>query len=167
MSIRIIGWYKWWQIMALTAVAVKAAKGRRKPYRLTDSDELRLLVLLAGARYWRVNHRYLGKQKTLALGVWPDIQLVDARTKRDAARRLPHDSGTLARESFHSVFPHSERVADPIATEKAIVPGLTLFPSGANTNCPVRRLVQLDRSYNMAEPGKLLIYCLKTNAKIQ
>jgi hypothetical protein len=72
----------------LTAVAIKAAKGRAKPYKLTDSDGLHLLVLPSGGRYWRINYRYLGKQKTLALGVWPDVELADARAKRDETRRL-------------------------------------------------------------------------------
>ncbi len=74
--------------MGLTAVAIKAAKGREKPYKLTDSDGLHLLVLPSGGRYWRINYRYLGKQKTLALGVWPDVELADARAKRDEARRV-------------------------------------------------------------------------------
>ena len=74
--------------MGLTAVAIKAAKGRTKPYKLTDSDGLHLLVLPSGGRYWRTNYRFLGKQKTLALGVWPEVDLADARTKRDEARRV-------------------------------------------------------------------------------
>ncbi len=74
--------------MGLTAVAIKAAKGRAKPYKLTDSDGLHLLVLPSGGRYWRINYRFLGKQKTLALGVWPEVELADARAKRDEARRL-------------------------------------------------------------------------------
>ncbi len=74
--------------MGLTTVAIKAAKGRAKPYKLTDSDGLHLLVLPSGGRYWRINYRFLGKQKTLALGVWPEVELADARAKRDEARRL-------------------------------------------------------------------------------
>ena len=74
--------------MGLTAVAIKAAKGRDKPYKLTDSDGLHLLVLPSGGRYWRINYRFLGKQKTLALGVWPEVELADARAKRDDARRV-------------------------------------------------------------------------------
>ena len=38
--------------------------------------------------YWRMNYRYLGKQKTLAFGVYPNISLADARAQRDAARRV-------------------------------------------------------------------------------
>jgi integrase len=74
--------------MGLTAVAIKAAKGRAKPYKLTDSDGLHLLVLPSGARYWRMNYRYLGKYKTMAFGVWPEVELADARAKRDETRRL-------------------------------------------------------------------------------
>ncbi len=72
--------------MGLTAVAIKAAKGRDKAYKLTDSDRLHLLVLPSGARYWRMNYRYLGKYKTLAFGVWPEVELAEARAKRDEAR---------------------------------------------------------------------------------
>jgi Arm DNA-binding domain len=74
--------------MGLTAVAIKAAKGRAKQYKLTDSDGLHLLVLPSGARYWWMNYRHLGKYKTMAFGVWPKVELVDARAKRDEARRL-------------------------------------------------------------------------------
>jgi integrase len=74
--------------MALTAIAIKAAKGREKPYKLTDSDGLFLFVTPNGGRYWRMNYRHLGKQKTLAFGVYPDTGLADAREQRDAARKL-------------------------------------------------------------------------------
>lgn len=74
--------------MGLTAVAIKAAKGRAKPYKLTDGDGLFLYVTPNGGRYWRMNYRHLGKQKTLAFGVYPDTGLVDAREQRDAARKL-------------------------------------------------------------------------------
>jgi integrase len=74
--------------MALTAIAIKAAKGREKPYKLTDREGLYLSVMPNGSRYWRMNYRHLGKQKTLAFGVWPDTGLAEARAQRDAARKL-------------------------------------------------------------------------------
>ena len=74
--------------MRLSVVAIKAAKGRDKAYKLTDSDGLYLFVKPSGARYWRMNYRYLGKQKTLAFGVWPDTGLAEAREQRDAARKV-------------------------------------------------------------------------------
>jgi integrase len=74
-------------IMGLTAVAIKAAKGRAKEYKLADSDGLYLLVKPTGGRYWRMNYRFRGYQKTLAFGAWPELTLIEARAKRDEARR--------------------------------------------------------------------------------
>ena len=73
--------------MALSVVAIKAARGRDKDYKLSDSDGLYLLVRSSGGRYWRMNYRHLGKQKTIALGVWPDTGLAEARAARDGARK--------------------------------------------------------------------------------
>ena len=73
--------------MGLSAIAIKATKGRAKPYKLTDSEGLYLLVNHSGQRYWRMNYRHLGKQRTLAFGVWPNIGLSEARERRDEARR--------------------------------------------------------------------------------
>ena len=45
-----------------------------------------LQVAQSGAKYWRLNYRFNGKDKTLALGVYPDVSLAAARKKRDEAR---------------------------------------------------------------------------------
>ncbi len=74
--------------MGLPALAIKAAKGRNKQYKLADYGGLYLLVLPLGQRYWRMNYRHQEKYKTLAFGVWPDVELADARAKRDEARRV-------------------------------------------------------------------------------
>lgn len=72
---------------ALSDTAVRNAKPDSKPYKLTDGDGLYLLVKDTG-KYWRFNYRFAGKQKTLALGVYPDITLKSAREKLLEARRL-------------------------------------------------------------------------------
>ena len=46
-----------------------------------------LLVKETG-KYWRMNYRFLGKRKTLALGVYPDVSLSTARKRHDEARKL-------------------------------------------------------------------------------
>ena len=74
--------------MALSVVAIKAAENRSKAYKISDRDGLYLLVTPTGGRYWRLNYRYLGKQKTLAFGVWPDTGLAEARAECDAARKM-------------------------------------------------------------------------------
>ncbi|MHB9100680.1 MAG: tyrosine-type recombinase/integrase [Sulfuricella sp.] len=74
--------------MALTAIQVKNAKTTDKPIKLSDGGGLFLLVQPNGSRYWRFAYRFSGKQKTLALGVYPDVSLVNARERRNEARKL-------------------------------------------------------------------------------
>ncbi|HBV9253241.1 TPA: tyrosine-type recombinase/integrase, partial [Klebsiella pneumoniae] len=74
--------------MALTDIKVRTAKPTDKQYKLTDGNGMHLLVHPNGSRYWRLQYRYGGKQKMLALGVYPDVSLADARARRDEARKL-------------------------------------------------------------------------------
>ncbi|HHE8492440.1 TPA: tyrosine-type recombinase/integrase [Enterobacter ludwigii] len=74
--------------MALTDIKVRTAKPTDKQYKLTDGNGMHLLVHPNGSRYWRLQYRYGGKQKMLALGVYPDVSLSDARARRDEARKL-------------------------------------------------------------------------------
>nr|WP_052170741.1 Arm DNA-binding domain-containing protein [Massilia sp. JS1662] len=53
----------------------------------SDGGGLYLLVNAAG-KYWRMNYRFLIKQKTLALGIYPVVSLSAARKGRDQAREL-------------------------------------------------------------------------------
>ncbi|WP_245518086.1 integrase arm-type DNA-binding domain-containing protein [Azorhizobium sp. AG788] len=73
--------------MPLTDTAIRNAKGRDKPYKLSDGGGLHLLVRPDGARYWRLAYRFAGKQKTLACGVYPAVSLADARKRREAAKQ--------------------------------------------------------------------------------
>lgn len=72
--------------MPLTASAAKAAAPKDKNYKLSDEKGLFLLVRSNGAKYWRMKYRYQGKEKLLALGVFPEVTLAQARIKRDEAR---------------------------------------------------------------------------------
>src|SRR3989338_1755571 len=75
----------------LTAIAVKQAKPGDKPRKLFDSGGLYLLLHPRGGKYWRYKYRHGGKEKVLALGVWPAVSLADARALRDAARSTLND----------------------------------------------------------------------------
>ncbi|PHM61829.1 tyrosine-type recombinase/integrase [Xenorhabdus ishibashii] len=77
--------------MKLTARQVDTAKPKEKPYKLADGGGLYLLVNPNGSRYWRLKYRIAGKEKLLALGVYPEISLAEARTKRNDARRTLSD----------------------------------------------------------------------------
>ncbi|HCI9775504.1 TPA: tyrosine-type recombinase/integrase [Klebsiella pneumoniae] len=74
--------------MALTDIKVRTAKPTDKQYKLTDGSGMHLLVHPNGSKYWRLQYRFGGKQKMLALGVYPDVSLADARARRDEARKL-------------------------------------------------------------------------------
>ncbi|MEO6340704.1 MAG: integrase arm-type DNA-binding domain-containing protein [Caulobacteraceae bacterium] len=74
--------------MPLRDVSLRAAKGGEKPYKVSDGGGLFVLVQPNGARYWRLAYRYHGRQKLLALGVYPEVTLAEARDRRDAARKL-------------------------------------------------------------------------------
>ena len=72
--------------MALTDTKVKNAKPAEKDYKLYDERGLFVLVKVNGAKYWRLKYMKDGKEKLLALGVYPEITLKDARDLRDRAR---------------------------------------------------------------------------------
>ena len=74
--------------MPLSDRQIKAAKPREKIYRLTDGQGMYLEITPAGGKYWRMKYRIHGKEKRLAIGVYPDVSLADARAQRDDARRL-------------------------------------------------------------------------------
>lgn len=53
-----------------------------------DGAGLYLELTPAGGRYWRLKYRHGGKEKRLALGVYPAVGLKDARDLAGAARKL-------------------------------------------------------------------------------
>lgn len=63
----------------LTDTKVRQAKPAPKAYKLFDGSGLFLHVQPNGARYWRLKYRIDGKEKLLALGVYPEIGLAEAR----------------------------------------------------------------------------------------
>ncbi|WP_265943129.1 tyrosine-type recombinase/integrase [Dechloromonas sp. A34] len=73
--------------MALTDLAIRTAKPDEKPRKLVDEKGMYLLIQTTGAKLWRMNYRFDGKQKTLALGSYPETSLGQARDKRDEARK--------------------------------------------------------------------------------
>ncbi|MCP4393016.1 MAG: integrase arm-type DNA-binding domain-containing protein [Alphaproteobacteria bacterium] len=74
--------------MKLTDTACKNAKPLEKAYKKADGGGMFLLIKPTGQKYWRLKYRYLGKEKLLAMGVYPETSLAEARDKRDKARKL-------------------------------------------------------------------------------
>jgi len=98
--------------MPLTAIACKTATcpPDRPRKRLADSLGMYLEVTPAGGRYWRLKYRHGGVEKRLALGVYPEVTLAEARIARDAARKL------IAQNIDPSAHKREERIAEQTAT---------------------------------------------------
>lgn len=85
--------------MALTDTAIRNSKPKAKPYKVTDSQGLYLLVNPKGSKLWRLKYRMNGVERKLALGSYPEITLAEARAARDAARK----------QLAHSIDPNSAK----------------------------------------------------------
>ena len=75
----------------LTDSKVKALSPKDKSYKVSDTGGLFLLINPNGAKYWRVKYRFLGKEKLLSLGVYPEVSLAKARKGRDDAKERLRD----------------------------------------------------------------------------
>lgn len=74
--------------MKLTALSVKEAKPAEKAYKLSDGGGLFLLVNPNGKMYWRYKYRFAGREKLLAIGVYPSVSLKEARARHRDAQEL-------------------------------------------------------------------------------
>jgi integrase len=72
--------------MPLTDTELRNAKPKEKPYKLADGGGLVLLVHPNGSKYWRLRYYFLGKEKLLALGVYPKLSAKVARQKAADAK---------------------------------------------------------------------------------
>ena len=89
--------------MTLTIPDIKNAKLKDKAYKLADEKGLYLLIHPNGSKYWRLKYRFVKKEKTLALGVYPDVSLSEARSRREDARlnlRNGIDPGVVKKEQL-------------------------------------------------------------------
>jgi len=77
--------------MKLTVQTIKHAKPSAKTQKLFDGGGLFLEVSPKGRKWWRLKYRFGGKEKKLALGVYPDVSLKEARDRRYQAKKLLED----------------------------------------------------------------------------
>lgn len=77
--------------MPLTDVAIRNARPRARPYKMGDSHGLFLLVQPSGGKLWRLKYRIHGREKKVALGIYPEVGLAEARNRmREAREQLAH-----------------------------------------------------------------------------
>jgi integrase len=74
--------------MPLTDTAIRRAKPTSKTQRISDAGGLYLEIAPSGGKWWRWKYRFQKKEKRLSFGVYPDVGLAEARSKRDEARKL-------------------------------------------------------------------------------
>ena len=91
--------------MALTDTEIRRSRPGEKPYKLSDSGGMHLLITPAGGKLWRLKYRFGGTEKLMALGRYPEISLADARERRDMARK----------QLAHGLDPMAERMAKKTA----------------------------------------------------
>ncbi len=74
--------------MTLTNLKIEKITPALKPRKYADSEGLYLQVNPNGTKCWRLKYRFLGKEKVLAVGTYPEISLLEARNKRHEAKNL-------------------------------------------------------------------------------
>jgi len=104
----------------LSDTLVRNSKPRTKPYKVFDGEGLFLLVTPAGGRYWRLKYVFDGKEKLLALGVYPDVSLASAREGRAEARKLlaaGKDPGAARKEAKRLEIASNANTFEGVARE--------------------------------------------------
>ncbi|MDB6086855.1 MAG: integrase [Gammaproteobacteria bacterium] len=71
----------------LNDTMIRTIKPGQKPQKLFDTGGLYLLLQPNDARYWRLKYRLHGIEKTLSLGVYPEVSLKQARERREKLRQ--------------------------------------------------------------------------------
>src|SRR3546814_69595 len=107
--------------MALTDTAIRKAKPKDKPYKVSDSGGLYLLVNPVGSKLWRIKYRLHGVERKLSLGAYPAISLAEAPTARDDAKKqLAHavDPNAAKRQARIAASNSFSAVAEELITKR-------------------------------------------------
>lgn len=74
--------------MSLTDAKIRSLKPSDKPFKVSDSHGVYLLVKPGGSRHWYLKYRINGKESRIALGAYPAVSLSDARQQREGIRKM-------------------------------------------------------------------------------
>ncbi|PLY36041.1 integrase [Pectobacterium carotovorum] len=91
--------------MSLNDTKIRNLKSSAKPFKVSDSHGLYLLVNPGGSRLWYLKYRVNGKESRLGLGAYPDVSLAYARQQRDGIRKL----------LTQNINPSQQRIAEKAA----------------------------------------------------
>ncbi|RZV14506.1 DUF4102 domain-containing protein [Aliarcobacter butzleri] len=73
-------------VKPLTDTEIKKAKAKEKDYKLSDGENLYLVVKSNGTKFFRFDFSYTKKRKSMSFGIYPDISLKEARELREKAK---------------------------------------------------------------------------------
>jgi integrase len=88
--------------MILTVTKIKSLSS---PGKYFDGKGLYLHVQKTGSKYWRFKYRFEGRERLMALGVYPDVTLAQARAELEKARvsiQKGADPGTIKKQKKHA-----------------------------------------------------------------
>lgn len=74
--------------MSLNDSKIRNLKPSAKPFKVSDSHGLYLLIKPGGSRHWYLKYRINGKESRIALGAYPAVSLSDARQQREGIRKM-------------------------------------------------------------------------------
>lgn len=74
--------------MSLNDSKIRNLKPSAKPFKVSDSHGLYLLIKPGGSRHWYLKYRISGKESRIALGAYPAVSLSDARQQREGIRKM-------------------------------------------------------------------------------
>lgn len=93
--------------MALTDTAIRNAKPKDKPYKLSDGFGRHIIIKPSGSKLWYQKYRFDGKEKRLAYGAYPTVSL-------SAARKLCEDAKILLSQG---IDPSAEKQKEKMARQ--------------------------------------------------
>lgn len=107
-------------ILALSDLKIKSLKSKDKPYKVSDSGGLYILVNPSGSKLWRQKYRYQGKEKTLSHGPYPQVSLKQARSLRDDAKIAladAQDPGAVKKQAKAASAEHAQNTFQMFADQ--------------------------------------------------
>ena len=72
--------------MPLSDIQVRNLKPRDKTYKVSDFEDLFVLMKANGSKLWQFKYRVYGKERLLSIGIYPDVSLAQARKAKEEAR---------------------------------------------------------------------------------
>ena len=106
--------------VSLSDAKARNSKPKEKPYKIADGEGLFLLIMPSGSKYWRLKYFFGGKEKVLALGVYPETSLSDARERRAKAKKslaAGQDPGEAKKEAKRQLAISGSNTFEIVARE--------------------------------------------------